>query len=180
MKRILLVATALGLLAGGALAAPIDGDINFAGNDSYTSTAVTFIGSQNAQSDNGALGAFGTCTGCIAATSFTYSPFVGPLANLLSGTNAGVHFALDLNSVFNVNFTAGESLDFDGAAVLHLTGFDDTPGELFFSTQGPGGPVEVSFSATALPTPVPEPAALGLFGVGLLGLGFVAKRKRAA
>ena len=43
------------------------------------------------------------------------------------------------------------NLDFDGnAAVLHLTkSFADTPGEIFFSSQGPND-IEVSFWATAV------------------------------
>ena len=89
--------------------------------------------------------------------------------NFLSGTNGAIHFALDLLSVFNVQFQANNDLDFDGAAVLHLTNFADTPGEIFFSSQGPND-IEVSFSATAVPTVEPagyrhpgcRPAGAGL------------------
>lgn len=38
----------------------------------------------------------------------------------------------------------------------------------------------ISGNASASPAGVPEPASLGLLGVGLLGLGFAASRKRSA
>ena len=86
----------------------------------------------------GALATFGTCASCITGISTTYNPFSGPVNNFLSGTNGAISFALDLLSVFNVQFVPNNDLDFDGAAVLHLTNFADTPGEIFFSSQGSG------------------------------------------
>lgn len=176
MRKLLYAATALALSASSAMALPsLTGDINFDGSDTYNATSVTFLGSQGVSSGTGSFAAFGTCAGCITAQNITYNPFVGPLNNFLAGTNAGLTFALDLNSVFNIQFVANNDLDFDSDAVLHLTGFADTPGTLFFSSQGPND-IEVSFSATAVAAP--EPASLAVLGVGLLGLGFVAKRRR--
>lgn len=177
MRRILLAATLFAGLPIIALAAPVTGDIDFAGSNTYNASNVSFIGAQDVTSDSGTLALFGTCTGCIVAKNVTYAPFVPPLDSFLSGTNNGIAFALDLDSVFNVAFSPGNSLDFDGTAVLHETGFADTPGEVFFSTQGPNS-IEVSFSATAIPTP--EPDTLGLLGVGLFFLGLACHRRQSS
>lgn len=177
MRKLLLTATVLAAIASPAMALPsLTGDINFDGSDTYNATSVTFIGNQGVSSGTGSFVAFGTCAGCIVAQNITYNPFAGPVMNFLAGTNGTEHFALDLNSVFNIQFVANNDLDFDSDAVLHLTGFADTPGTLFFSSQGPND-IEVSFSATAVATP--EPASLAVLGIGLLGLGFVANKKRS-
>ena len=105
----------------------ITGDINFDGNVIYTSSTVSFVGNEGVSSGTGTLADFGTCNGCISATNITYSPFAGPINNFLSGTNGAISFALDLLSVFNVQFVSANDLDFDGNVVLHLTGFAGYP-----------------------------------------------------
>ena len=178
MRSLLYAATALCAMAigsAGAALSPLTGDINFDGSDSYNATSIAFIGNQGVSSATGNLATFGTCFSCIAAVSIAYAPFVGPVNNFLSGTNGALTFALDLLTVFNVQFQANNDLDFDADAVLHLTGFADTPGELFFSSQGPND-IEVSFSATAVPTP--EPASLAILGAGLVGLGLTRRKRR--
>ena len=42
------------------------------------------------------------------------------------------------------------------------------------------GSVTVAYEYTEAPSEVPEPAVLGLVGLGLLGLGLVAHRRRRA
>jgi hypothetical protein len=159
-----------------AHAAPVTGSINFDGSDSYDTTThtVTFIGVQNAQSDAGALGLFGTCTACITVKDLVYSPFV-PVTNEISGTNNGLTLGLDLTALTSVD-ALPTFLDIAGDAVLHLTGFAATAGTFFFSTQGPQGP-EVSFSADV--QPVAEPATIGLLGLGVLGIGLAHRRRGA-
>ena len=72
MRKLLYTATAICGLAGPAMALPaITGDINFDGNVIYTSSTVSFVGNEGVSSGTGTLADFGTCNGCISATSIT-------------------------------------------------------------------------------------------------------------
>jgi hypothetical protein len=58
-----------------------------------------------------------------------------------------------------------------------MTNFDTTPGN-FVWTINQLGTVIGSFSATADAVATPEPASIALLGLGVLGLGVVASRRR--
>lgn len=105
-------------------------------------------------------------SGTVINGSFSISPFTPPQTNLfvIGG------WQLDLSSLNIVDQTAS-ILTMEGTGVLSGTGFEDTNAIWTFSAQGTGS----SYSMTI--TAVPVPAAVWLFGSGLIGLIAIARRK---
>ncbi|HEY2616588.1 MAG TPA: PEP-CTERM sorting domain-containing protein [Acetobacteraceae bacterium] len=187
MRKLLYAATALaGLLAAPAFAAPITGEVSINGDDLFTATQITFTNPAN----------LGATSGSFATDFGTVPPVVDNVVTMISTLTAsstgnlftisgvpghlGEVGSLAITPPTSFAFTGGAlpSLTVSGVGIFSLTGFDNTPGIWTLTTQGPNPPT-VTFSATALATPAPEPASLALLGVGLLGLGCVASRKRS-
>jgi PEP-CTERM motif len=170
MRNLLLATVAL--FPAAASATPVTGLIDFTGSNRFNIAAktITFVGKQSATSDTGSLALFGTCDACAEFKNINFGAGFTPVSNEIVANNNGLSFALDLEKITSAS-AISNFVDVKGDAVLHLTGFSPTPGTFFFSTQGPEGPI-VSFSTTALSS-IPEPGAILLFGLGLLGLGFV-------
>jgi hypothetical protein len=183
MKKLLATTALIGLaFAAPAYAVPITGEVSINGDDSFTATSITFANPANLGSTSGSFAtAFGTAVadnvvtmiGTLTASStgnlFSISGVPGHLGNV--GT-----LAITPPTTFSETGGPLPDLTVTGKGTLSLTGFDSTAGIWTVTTQGVS--TEVTFSATAIAA-APEPASLALLGVGLLGIGFVANRKRS-
>ena len=192
MKHFLLAGAAALSLATAAQAAPINatGSVSMIGISSSTATIginTTFTNVINSILGGATgdlvpvIGSFGTTdpvtatTGSAVSFAFAFGTFSGTVS--AGGVSASGPVT---NRVVDV-FALGT---FTPLGVL--AGFDAGPMSATFSftqTGGPGSAVSGSFSIASPPAPpppppgVPAPAALALFGMGLAGLGLLARRK---
>ena len=84
-------------------------------------------------------------------------------------------WSFDLDSIV-IDLQSASQLNLTGLGTIKdlTTGLDDTPGNWIatFNTSG------ASFSFSSSTSTIPEPATLALFGIGLLGLGFLSRRRK--
>jgi hypothetical protein len=160
---------------------PITGAMNLGGNLQYTgllqnTTTLDFLPTGT----RGSIVGIGTGTGDLATVTGTstgdivdfldFASFSSPITNFL--TIEG--FQLDL-STLTIDGQSSLFLFLSGTGTLSGSGFDPTPASWSLSTQAnSGNPTTYSMTIAA----VPVPAAVWLFGSGLIGLVGVARRRR--
>lgn len=176
----LLAGAALMVLTTSAWAIPITGTISFTGSEFLTPSTATIanaIGihfSNDAQVQGIGSGTYAAILGGTPATftDFSFKPFEHGINSLWVLTYLDKTYSFDLSSL-TTELQSNSFLVLKGEGILNATGFDPTPGNWFFSTQGQGA----TFSAESNPAPVPEPSTLVLLGAAFFGLAIYRKRR---
>jgi hypothetical protein len=171
-SRVLLGAVIFAASLGSASAAFVTGDMGITGaftpNDTLDNATLITLTSATGTSGTGDLDnvTFGT-PGTIGNGAINLASF-SPITDLL--TIGG--WQLDLSSMSITDQTASV-LTLSGGGLLTGNGFDATGATWTFSSNSAG----TSYSMTVTASAVPVPAAVWLFGSGLLGLIGIARKK---
>jgi hypothetical protein len=174
-KLIMLGVIVFGVNTGIVNAAFITGGMGITGNygaDAATLTLNTATGTSGTGDFDDLLFPLNTVTfgtpGAIVNGGIVYDPFTTPVVDVLEISG----WQLDLATLIIDPASTTEKLKLSGTGLLSGNGFDATSATWTFSAQNAS-----SYSMSITAAVVPVPAAVWLFGSGLIGLVGLARRK---
>jgi len=177
-----LVVALIGVAALNAGATPITGNISFSGTSSTDNTdftlATEFTSFSNViVSTTGGNGSYTPDISgqSVTMTTFTFSPSLSPspLVPLWQFTHGGKTYSFNATSL-TISSSISDSITMGGTGMAYITGFDATPATWVLSANNSG--MTQSFSMSTGVSSVPVPAAILLFGPGLVGLAAMRRR----
>ncbi|TNG03677.1 MAG: VPLPA-CTERM sorting domain-containing protein [Gammaproteobacteria bacterium] len=122
--------------------------------------------------------AFGDYAGTLGSfvdfNDFVFNPLI-PNTQLWAFNSGLTSYSFSMSAI-NIVSQTSNTISLEGTGIASVTGLDDTSGEFSLTLNQNGQAFSFSSSASV----VPVPAAVWLFGSGLLGLVGIARRKKSA